>query len=321
VSAGSPPPGEPVVSWEAPADDGLAVGSTIGAGWAMTRSHLVDLAAVAAIPVVAWNLVLVPVWAATAQILEVWVRFLSQIDWTRYVGDPDSVRREMQAIFAQSSQLVVLGTIGTGVGFVIAVVGAAAVTRATLDVAGGREVSVGRSFAAVADHAGAIVLPAVLLGAAYVAIGLPLSMSQSAVASAPTTTTRPFLALALTVLGWVVLIGAVYLAVRWAVVLQVILDESIGLRAGLARSAALTRGARVRIFLTMLAASLLVGLVLTIPASIVGIVGWLLTASITVGIASYTLVIILGSFVAVPLIVAILTVIYLRQREVVTSST
>ena len=64
-----------------------------------------------------------------------------------------------------------------------------------------------------------------------------------------------------------ILAVAIYLAVRWAVAVPAIVVESLGLRAGLARSTALTRRRMVHVFLALL-----------VIVVVITILGWLIAA-------------------------------------------
>jgi hypothetical protein len=312
-AAPAPGPG-PIVGWAAPSDDDdLGVGASIRAGWALTRAHLVPLAAVTAIPMLIWTLLLVPLWVRTAEMFDRWIQFMGHIDWARYRSDPDAFQRDMSAAFAPSTDYAVLSAVFGGVGIVVAIVGAAAVTSATLAAADGRRVSVADSFTAVAAHAGAIVLPAVVLGIAVAAITLPLGLSQASFVSAGASPSGSAFSVVISLVTFVVWIAVIVLGVRWSLAFQAILGEDLGLRAGLSRSAVLTRGIRLRIFLTLIAIGLLVGFLATIPAFIVAVFVGVATASIGPAVAAYTILIIMASLVSVPLLVAILTVIYRRR--------
>src|SRR5262245_39244187 len=197
---GSPDP--PVVGWAVPSDEGLAIGATISDAWALTRAHLGDLAAVAAIPIGIWTLTLLPLWVATTQMLDSWVRFFSETDFSQYAGDPDALQRDMDAVFQQSSGMSGAAALAAGLGVAVALVGAAAVTQATLDAARGHEITTRRAFGAVADHAAAIVGPAIVLGVAYVLVFLPFGLGGGSLATRTPGAGTTSLYLVLTVLGW-----------------------------------------------------------------------------------------------------------------------
>ena len=311
----SPEPG-PIVGWAAPSgDEGLGVGASIRAGWALTRAHLVAFAAVTTVPMLIWTLLLVPLWVRTAEMFDRWIQFMTHIDWARYRTDPDAFQRDMSVAFAPSTDFAVLSAVFGGVGIVVAIVGAAAVTSATLAAADGRRVSVAESFAAVAAHAGAIVLPAAVLGLAVAAIALPLGLNQSSFVSSGTSGGGSALSVLISLVSLVVWIAVVVLGLRWSLAFQAILAEDVGLRAGLSRSAALTQGIRLRILLTLIAVGLLVGLLISIPAFIVALFVGVATASIGPAVGTYAVLATLASLFTIPLFVAILTVIYRRRVD------
>jgi len=311
---GPKPPGEPpIVGWATPADEGLGVGAAIRAGWHLTRAHLAPFAAVAAIPVLLSNVLLIPVWLGVAEQVERMLRFMSTLDFTRYRTDPDALQREFQAIFQQSSQFVAVSAVLTGIVIAVAIIGSAALTSATLDALEGRPVSVGRSFAAVASHASAIVAPAIVLGVVVgVGSGL-LNLGQANVVAAggkPGQTAVTSLLSLVSLVLWVLLI---ILAIRWSLVFQAILAEDLALGAGLSRSAALTAGARVRIGLTLVAGVVLTGVLFAIPASLLATVVGLVTSSVANAFVAYAVVTAITGLVLIPLLVSVLTVIY-RDR-------
>ncbi len=116
-----------------------------------------------------------------------------------------------------------------------------------------------------------ILLPVVLIGLGYALIAAATArMSATFDFYGGSTVPRgQWLALSVILaLSTPILFGAaVYLAVRWVVAVPAIVIESLGLRAGLARSAAMTKGRRIHVFLALLVAVV-----------ISTIVGWLLTA-------------------------------------------
>ena len=297
------------------------MGGTISAGWALTRAHLGDLAAIAAIPIGLWTLTLLPIWIATTQMFDAWVTFFTETDFSQYAGDPEALRRDMDAVFQQSSVMSGTAALASGLGIVIGIVGAAAVTQATLDAARGREITTRRAFGAVADHAAAIVGPAIVLGAAYVLAFIPFVLSGGSVATGTSRNGAAGLYLALSVLAWVLTIAVIYFMVRWAVALQVILAEDRSLGSALTRASVLTQGVRVRIAIVLLAATFLVGFLVSIPTWIAAIIGWLATGSVAVGMGVYLLGIAIGGLIGMPFLMALLTVIYGRRVSAAGAST
>jgi hypothetical protein len=302
-----------VVGWATPGDEGLGVGAAIRAGWDLTRAHLVALAAVAAIPVILANVLLIPVWLGLADQVERIVRFMSTLDFARYRTDPDALQREFQAVFQPSTQFVAVSAVLTGIVVAVAIIGSAALTRATLDAADGRPVSIGRSFGAVAAHASAIVVPAALLGVVLAVGSAALNVGQTTVVAAGGTAGQAAITTLASLLGLAIWIVLIILGIRWSVVLQAILAEDLVLGAALSRSAALTAGARVRIGLTIVAVVIVTGVLFGIVASLVALVAGLLTSSIANACVAYAVVTAITGLVLVPLIVSVLTVIY-RDR-------
>jgi hypothetical protein len=124
----------------------------------------------------------------------------------------------------------------------------------------------------------ALVLPIVLLGVVSVGLSIWSYAATADMLDAPISAGNPSSfgpSVALSLLTPVVLAGAVYLAVRWAVAVPALIVEGIGLRAALARSSALTARRRLYVALCMLAIGALwtiVGSILTIPFFLVSAV-------------------------------------------------
>jgi hypothetical protein len=311
---GPNPPGEPpIVGWATPSDEGLGVGAAIRAGWDLTRDHLAGLATVAAVPVLLSNILLIPVWLGLADQVERVVRFMSTLDLTRYRTDSDALQREFQAIFQQSTQFVAVSAALSGIVVAVAIIGSAALTRATLDAVEGRPVTIGRSFAAVAAHASAIVVPAIVLGILIAVGSAALNLGQTNLVAAGGTPGQAAITSLASLLGLVLWIVLIILAIRWSVVFQAILAEDLGLGAALSRSAALTSGARVRIGLTLVAAVVLTGVLFAIVASFLAMVVGLVTSSIANAFVAYAVVTAITGLVLFPFLVSVLTLIY-RDR-------
>ena len=119
-----------------------------------------------------------------------------------------------------------------------------------------RPPSPGDALRAVLRRWAPILLPVLVLGVGFALVSaLSASLTASIDFRGGSALPRPeWLAFSL-ILGLAapVLLGiAVYLAVRWAVAVPAIVVEGTGLRAGLARSTAMTRGRMVHVFLALL---------------------------------------------------------------------
>jgi hypothetical protein len=117
----------------------------------------------------------------------------------------------------------------------------------------------------------ALLLPIVLLGLVSVGLSIWSYAATADMLEAPISAGYPSSlgpSLVLSLVTPIVLAGAVYLAVRWAVAVPALIVERIGLRAALARSSALTARRRLYVALCLLAIGALwtiVGSILTIP--------------------------------------------------------
>jgi hypothetical protein len=310
----TPPPGSaPVVGWDAPDEpEGLGVRESTAEGWRLTMANLGPLAALGVIPAVVWSVALVPLWIAIAQMYEQLFTFWTTVDWTTYADDPEGFQTAMQAALQPSTELWLLGTVSAGVGIVVAFVGLAALTSATLTAADGHRPTVGGAIRAVMAHVGDILAPALVIGVGYILVSLPTTLNQGAFYGGASASTMS-LAFVYTLLSLVVWVGAFVLAVRWALVLQVIFAEGLDLGPALVRSAALSSGVRVRIGLTLIVLSFLVGLVVWIVggllALVVGVAAW----SVTAAVIAFSVAVIICGVVFVPLFAAVLTSIYRRR--------
>ena len=227
----------PVVGWVTPSEpEGLGIREASGEGWRLTRANLGTFAAIAAVPMVILNLATIPIWLSAGRMFEQMITFFVNLDWARYANDPEGLQRDMQAAMQPVTDLAVLSAVGGGLSFIVWMLGAAALTAATLDAADGRRPSFTSAYRAVAAHAGALVVPALVLGIGYAVIVGALSLGQ------PGTISRGDVrgAAVSSLLGIAILVlevGAVYLAIRWAVFFQVVIAEGTGFRGALSRSA------------------------------------------------------------------------------------
>jgi hypothetical protein len=304
----------PIVGWETPVEpEGLGVRESLSAGWRLMRAHIGSLAAIAVIPEVLRNLLLLPMWLLYWDLFAAQIRFFADLDWSRYVTDPEGVQRELEAIFRVPLEQALASAIGGGLSITVWLIGIGAVTAGTLAAAERRRPSVQDAWRTVTAHPGSLLAPAVMLGLAWGVLSLPLTLSQGMMS---TGSMNPVGALLGTLAGLVTLavgVGVLVLIVRWAVVYQVILGEDLGLAAALRRSAQLTAGVRTKIGLALIALGFVAGLVVSMLAFAVGFVAWLVTSSSELTIVSFVGALIVGGLVYVPWATAIVTHIY-RQR-------
>jgi hypothetical protein len=302
----------PLVGWVAPVEpEGLGFATTARDGWRLTRAHLATFASIALIPTIILNLLTVPMWVSTGRMFEQMIRFWITLDVVRYRDDPYALQRDMQTALQPAADLTVLGTVTTGIGFMISIFVTAALTAATLDAANGRRPSFKGAYVVLRAQAAALVVPAVALALGYVVIFTPLMLNQ------PSFYGRDAAAGAAGIwLGLAALVGeaiAVYLGVRWSLYFQAVIGEGYGLRRGLSRSAELTSGVRLRIGLIFIMLALVVGFVVALVAGAAGLTLGIATMSILAGLIAYSAVIGMCGLVYLPFFVAVLTTVYRRR--------
>jgi uncharacterized membrane protein YtjA (UPF0391 family) len=312
----APPGGEgPVVGWVMPTEPaGLSVGECTRAGWRITRSALGPLAVITAIPMVLLNLLYIPFWISISTMLEGWLRFWAELDWSRYRYDPEGLQRDMQAAMQPTTELSVVASAATGLAVVVGIIAVGALTAATLDAAAGRPVSIGRAYR-VAFGRLAVVVPALVLGVGYVAVFVPLSLAQPEMIYGGGMAGAPGLAALFGIVALVLEILAIYLAVRWALYFQVVAEERLGVRGGLARASALSAGVRVRIAVVLLVVSLVIGLAVSFAVAIPVLFVGLLAGSALAGLLTATVAFSVVALVYLPFIVAVVTYVYRRRIE------
>lgn len=306
----------PVLGWVAPdAPPGLGVGESIRAGWGLVRAHLGPVSVIAAVPVALLSVLTLPVWLMTAQVLETMVTFWANVDWTRYRGDPGALQRDWQAAFQPSGELSAVIAISGALSFVVWMIGTAAVTAALVEAMRGRRPSIFGAYRTVASHPGALIVPALVIGLGYALILIPLGLRQDDLLGPTTLTARATVSGLLSIVVLVLEVVALYFAIRWSLYFQAVLDEGVGMRAALARSADLTSGVRVRIGLTLIVVGILIGIVMGLAILIVGLVAGIVARSFMVGVGAGLVAVMISAVVYLPFFVGILTHIYRRRVD------
>lgn len=310
----APTPPGPVVGWELPSEPaGLGVRATIGAGWRVLRANLGTLVATAAIPQIVSNLLTLVSLVVLGRVLEQMFRILIESDWSSYIDDEAAVQRQLEAAYQMPADLAIVSGVASGLTFTVGLIGLAVVTAATQAAVDGQRPSVAGAYRAVAAHAGALIVPAVVLGVGWILIGTPLTLAgagQGTVAVDEGFRARQALAAVLGLVGFIVTIAVIVLAIRWSLAIPAILAEDLTLRRGLARSAELTAGIRVRIFVILLVLGIVVGIVFGAIALVAGLVVGAATFSILGGILGYMAATTIGGFFWLPLFAAVLSHIY-----------
>ncbi len=314
--AGGPAGPGPIVGWVAPTEpEGLGIGEIRREGWRLTRDHLGAFAGITLVPVVLLDLMVVPIWLSAGRSIEGMVTFWTTIDMARYRNDPEALQRDLRAVMQPSTDLAVLGTVGTGLAFIVMMLGVAALSAAALEASAGRRPSIGAAFSAIGEHLSALVLPALLLGIGYILVLTPLTLNQAGFTSVGFTPGGAALSAGLSFLVLILEVAAVYLAVRWSVYFQAVVGEGLGFRASLARSSALTAGVRIKIGLILIVWTIVIGIVVGLVGLLVGLVVGVATGSMIVGLVAYSVALSICGLVYLPFYVAMLTVIYRRRIE------
>jgi hypothetical protein len=307
----------PIVGWVTPIEpEGLGVRESAREGWRLVRAHLGTFAAVTAVPMVVLNLMILPIWISTGRMFEQMLTFWTTLDLSRYRDDPEALSRDMEAAIRPSTDLAVLSVVGTGAAAVVSIIGVAAISAAAIEAASGRRPSFAGAYRAVASHLGAIVLPAVILGLGYVAVFTPISLNQDVIMyGGDTSTARAGLSVILSFSALILELVALYLAVRWSLYLQVVLDEDLGFRAALSRTADLTKGVRIKIGLIGIVWSILIGVVVGLVTVTLAFVVGIAAASVIAGLMAYTVAISICGLIYLPFFVGVLTHIYRRRID------
>jgi hypothetical protein len=304
----------PLVGWERPETvPGLGVREVIGTGWRIYRRHFRSLLSLAIIPESARILTIVPSLVITARAVDAFEQFIRGFDVKAFRADPQGydliIERQLQAAVRPEFELAILSGIASGLAIIVGFVTAALLTWAALEIVDGRHPSIRGAFRAVNARGAPLILPAVGLGVlAALAATVPIlgSAPVDSSAVAGQSAGSSVISLLVLILG----VAVVVLAIRWSLVIPVILIEGLGLRAGLARSAALTSGVRIKIALSFLGYGLLFGLITAGIALVVAVAAGSATASLSVGAVGYFVVALLLGVIFAPVGSAMLAHIY-----------
>lgn len=319
----APPPAPgPVVGWEVPSEpEGLGVRESIGAGWRVLRSNIGTLAATAALPEIVRNLLVIPSILIVARGWEAMIDLFRDFDPTPSIDDQVALQERLQVAFRPPTDLAILSGVASGLSIAVALVGLAVVTAATLSAVDGQRPSVAQAYRAVTAHAGALIVPALILGVAGILVGTPATLAQGSFGASDPAAFRTQAALAAVVglVGLIVTIAIIVLAIRWSLAIPAILAEDLTLRRGLSRSAALTAGIRVRIFVILLVLGIVSGIVLGAISLVAGVIVGLATFSLAGGVAGYLVATTVGGLFWLPLVAGVLSHVYrLRVGPVAT---
>jgi hypothetical protein len=330
---GPPPAADPETPgrthWGQPAGgDPLAPGQLIRRALRLYRSTPRRLLLVAAVPELLRTLLAVPGLAATYAVMEALVGVISDY-FERAMADPGAygaaesqalqaeLEATLQSLVVPAADVAAWSAAGVGLGVAVGLIGAAALTAAALRAAAGEPISIAGAYRLVAARA-ALLVPIVAIGLGWVLVSvLPIALESSpefhAWTGPPESPRSVLIASLLAVAASVVGVVAVVLAVRWAVFIPVVLVEDVGVGRGLARSARLTHGLRIRLGLAMAGILLVQGLTVGIVAAVSGFVVALAASSVAAGFAVYLAVSVGGSLLWAPLLPALLALVY-RDR-------
>lgn len=312
----TPPAPGPVVGWELPSEpEGLGVRESIRAGWRVLRSNVGTFAGTAALPLIVTNLLVIPSILIVGRAWEAMFTIFRDFDPSSSVDDQLAFQERLQAAFRPPTDLAILSGMASGLSIAVSLIGLSLVTAATLAAVDGRRPSIAGAYRSVAAHAGALILPAVILGVCWVIVGTPLTLSQGTFPTSDPAAFRTQAALAavLGLAGLILTIATIVLAVRWSLAIPAILAEDLTLRRGLSRSAELTAGIRVRIFVILLVLGITFGIVFGVIALITAVIVGLATFSLSGGVAGYLVASVIGGLVWLPMVAAVLSHVY-RSR-------
>lgn len=227
------------------------------------------------------------------------------------------IEAQLRAVFASGSDLPALTAVSAGLGGAIGLIGVSALTAMALSMAAGRPIPVPFSFRLVAARAG-LVKPIVALGISWMAFAwlsvvLQTSPDVQTWTGVPGSPRSVLIGSLLSVLAVVVAVGIVVLAVRWALYVPAVLVEALGIGAGLARAAQLTRGIRIRLGLAMAGILLLQAVVIAIVSIVAGFAAGIAAGSAAIGFGIYVAVGVVINVLWAPWLPAMFAVAY-RER-------
>ncbi|MEA2607791.1 MAG: hypothetical protein QOJ75_34 [Chloroflexota bacterium] len=332
----TPPPGDdapPRSYWTLPSEagkDALGVRQLIKRGWRLYRSAPRRFLLVALVPELIRDLLALPSTLIAGLMMQGMFTVMGDF-FRRLATDPRSyqsddsrafqaeLQAQIRAAIQPHSDLAALASVSSGIGVAVILIGGSALVAAALTAAGDRPISVATAFRIVAGRRG-LVQAILALGVSWSAVSLLLyglegSTDFQAWAGAPGSPRSVLLGGLLAVVGVVATIGVIVLALRWALLIPALIVESLGLGRGLARSAQLTRGIRIRLGLAMLGIVLLQSLSVGLVAWIVGLAVGLAASSLMAGFAAGAIVTFVGSLLWSPVLPAMLTVAYLERTH------
>lgn len=325
-----PPTGGPKTYWQAEREeDPLRPGQMIRRGWRLYRSAPRAFLLVALVPAILQAALAFPGVGAAVRAVE---GIVDVFGWyfEQALADPNNANSlqlqaefqeqlelELQRALVPTQEAALVSAVLGAISLAVALIGGAALSRAALSAADGRTIDVMASFRAVLSRGGLVKPIAALTVASVVASALPILLQGSPEfqtwAGEPGSPRAVLLGSLFSVAALVLAIGVVVLAVRWAFYMPVVLVESLGTGAGLARAATLSRGLRGRLFVAMVGLVLLQWLAVALVATTLGFAIGIAAESVAAGFATYLAVSLLGSLLWAPVLPAMLALAY-RER-------
>lgn len=322
-----PAGGPPQTHWQAEREsDPLRPGQIIRGGWRLYRTASRAFLLVAFVPAILQAALGFPGLARALQAVEGAVDVFGWY-FERVMANPDSadsvqlqaefqamLEAELQAALVPTQDAALVAAVLGAVSLAVALVGGAALSWAALSAAEGRRIDATASFRIVLARGGLVKPIAALTLASLAASALPILLQGSpefqSWAGEPGSPRALLLGSLFSVAALVLAVGVVVLAVRWAFYMPVVLVESLGTGAALARAAALSRGIRGRLFVAMVGLVLLEWLTVWVVAFTLALALGITAESVPVGFATYLVAGVLGALLWAPVLPAMLALAY-----------
>ena len=298
-------------------------------GWRLYRAAARPLLLVALLPEVLRALLAIPGLVLASRAVEGMVDVFA--DYVqRAAADPDAYRTadavleadiqdRLREVLVPAPEIAAATAVLTACALAVSLVGASAISFAALARTSNRSISAFDAFGAVFARSG-LIRPIAALSIASLASALvPLALQGSAEFQAwsgePGSPRSLLLGSLFSLSALVLVLGIVVLAVRWAMYIPAVLQESLGVGAGLARAAALSRGIRSRLFVAIAGLVILQALSIGIAAAIGGLVIGVAAQSVLVGFATYVAISAVAALLWAPVLPAVLAQAYLNRTS------
>lgn len=307
--------------WTPPPDERtITVSRVISEAWGTYKRAFVPLLAIGTVLGLVAILLSLPTIVYSLRTTEAFIRvmidLLDQNGNNNGIVDPVLFQDQIQALALMPASTAITLAITDAAALALGILGAAVLTSAAMSVRAGRRVSPAASVAAVLARGSALVLPAILLAIGSATVTLVVQFNQPAIQAARFETSETStITTVLSVAGILVTAAIFYLSVRWGLAIVAILAEGIGLREGLRRSSALTRGHRLRLAGIVLSVGILEALTVRLPAVVIGLVIGFSANTAGTGIFAFTIASVIGSAIWAPFMPAVTVVAYEMLNE------